>query len=173
MPQIFERKRHHKRVIVAAVGSVVLVVAVFGVVTFLKYQAAQADNRSFDSATQLAKLDNSRNDFSTAATVWISYGDSTSNKAHKTTAYNNAAGQYVAGGQYAKAIVMCKRSEAVSGVTFGEAEVAATAYQAMGDTQNAIKYYNYAIKLIPTRLVDHAGTQAAFQHAIQELQASP
>lgn len=135
--------------------------------------AIQDDNRKFNTTAELANQRNSLNDFSGAAALWINYAATTPSKNHKNAAHIRAAGQYVAGRQFQQAIEQCKQAEGVSGVTFEEAEVAATAYSAMGDKQNAIKYYNDAIRLFPNSIVDRGATIASFRRAVQQLQDSP
>jgi len=147
-----------------------VIAIVLGVISVVSYLARQNDDREFANTTELARIDNESKNFKGAANLWMTYGDSTSNQDHKAAAYINAASQYVAGRQFADATLACRRAEAVNGITFKEAEVAATAYSALGDKPNAIKYYNEAIRLFPATIADRSATIASFHKAIQELQ---
>lgn len=174
MPLSYKLKSHGRQVLVV-VCLLLLLVAGISVRVWRQHATAQnslaeADNRQFKSVESLVAVDEANNQYGKVASVWASYATTTSNKTHKESALLDAAAAYISNGQYAQAVNMCKMAEAVDGVTFEEAEVAATAYSALGDKQNAIHYYHEAISLMPASLSDGPAEKVVFKKAIQELQ---
>jgi tetratricopeptide (TPR) repeat protein len=166
------KRRAHWLFYLVALGAVLAVGALIGVTWYTWYHSMIAvDNREFISVTRIARDDNANNDFTGAATVWNDYANTTPSKTHKNAAYVNAAAQYISGGEFNKAIQECKMSEAIAGVTFEEAEVAATANAAAGNKTDAIKYYEDAIRLIPNAISDRTAEITTYNQAIKQLQS--
>ena len=129
-----------------------------------------ADNLTYNTLINEQNLLSANANYDQAASDWIAYAATTPSKAHKESAYINAADLYMSNSQYTQAVNLCKKYEALAGVTFEEAELAARAYTALGNKQEAIHYYQEAIRLLPASLSNPAAEKASFQGAIQELQ---
>lgn len=134
--------------------------------------ALAADNSRYVTAQKLATLDSEHGAFNQAAAVWTAYASNATNRAHKNSAYLSAGAFYINSHEYLKTISMCKKSEALEGVSFDEAEMVANAYFSLGDTSDAIHYYREAIRLVPASDSERGAEIASFNHAIAILESS-
>lgn len=113
-----------------------------------------------------------KSQYDQAAKDWSNYAMNTTNSSHKNTAYINAANAYINEHQYANALSMCKKAEAIKGVTYDEAQMAAIAARNLGDKKTAIYYYQQALRLVPDSLSDPKTQKYVFSLDIKQLQES-
>lgn len=133
----------------------------------------KADTQEYNTLLDEQNVLSADSEYGQAANLWVSYATTTPSRAHKESAFLNAAALYMSDQQYNQVVGMCKKAESVDGVTYQESEIAANAYMSLGDKQDAIHYYQEAIRLIPASSSDRVADQASFKSIIQELQAKP
>jgi tetratricopeptide (TPR) repeat protein len=160
-----------KRPLLAILVSVFAVAAVVaGVLWYAHWQAIKSDNQEFANLQAVARNASGGQGSDDLAVLWTHYAARTPSKIHRNAAYLYAAAIYVTNSEYSQAAKMCELAEKSGGVTFQEAEVAATAYYNLGDKAKAIHYYKLAASLVPANLSDRQGEIDSFNKTITSLQ---
>jgi tetratricopeptide (TPR) repeat protein len=155
------------------VALAIFVVALLGLyLIYQKWQsdsALRVDNEKFNILQSQQQTYADREQYDQGATAWINYASHAKTRDHKGMAYLYAAALYMENQQLNQAATMLPEAEAADGVSFNEADVAATIYLQLGDRQEAIHSYQEAILLCPPS-DDQVADIAGFKVAIKELQ---
>jgi tetratricopeptide (TPR) repeat protein len=172
MPQIeFQPAPKHHPWIISGVSILILgLICTYILLIRVHGNGVQTDDNAYNGVVTRENLLASESKFGQGANLWMSYAASSPSKAHKNAAYINAASLYLNNNQNQDALNACQQAEKVSGVTYDEAEDAATAAQNLGQNSLAIHYYQKAITLIPASNSEPVTQKNIFNLDIHQLQ---